>query len=192
MVFVTFALLLIFGATTHGQTQESKPTRNIGRAGCNPGVATRLAKEATTDGPEYGDLSEIADCRTVYVEVNDLDLRKKIIEELSKDSRLIVVGNDEDADFFVAYGARSFYRGATVTPNAALGPQVTNTETLVGELIVTERGRIDDQDRRHTRYVWTHKSSVNYYNGTKGLGKNPAVAATREFLKELSKARGKK
>lgn len=193
MKFVfTLVFLLVSVVAVAAQTAADNPTRNIGRPGCNPGVPTRLAKTATNEGPEFGDLSEITDCHTVYVEVRDLEVRQKIVKEIQKDPKLTVVGNDEDADFFVGFGMQSYYRGATVTPNAALGPQVTNTTTSVGEMAVTVRGRIDDQDRRHTRYVWTHKSTVNYYNGTKGLGHTPPVAAAREFLKELQKARGEK
>jgi hypothetical protein len=193
MKFFTLPLFLcLLCAAAYGQAAADKPTRNIGRPGCNPGVPTRLAREATSEGPEFGDLSEITDCRTVYVEVTDLDVRSKIIKELQKDPKLTIVGNDEDADFFISFAQQSFYQGATVTPNPALGPQVTNRSTSVGEMTVTVRGRIDDLDRRHTRYIWQHKSAVNYYNGTKGLGHTPPVAAAREFLKQLEKARGGK
>src|ERR1043165_429545 len=190
--FALLFVILMCAGRALAQTPSDKPTRNIGRPGCTPGAPPRLAKTATNEAPEFGDLSEITDCHTVYVEVRDLEVRQKIVKELQKDSKLTVVGNDEDADFFINYDAQSHYRGATVTPNAALGPQITNTTTNVGEIYVTVRGRIDDQDRRHTRIIWTHKSTLNYYNGTRGLGKQPEVAATREFLKQLNKARAEK
>ncbi|MCA1615015.1 MAG: hypothetical protein LC795_15460 [Acidobacteria bacterium] len=185
-------VLLLLCVTAHAQATTDKPTRSIGRPGCNPGVPTRLAKEGTSEGPEFGDMSEIADCRTVYVGVTDLKVRAKILKELEKDPRLIVVGNSDDADFFIEFGMESRHASTTVTRNPALGPMITNNSTLVGRMTVTVRGRIDDQDRRHKRFIWQHDSSINYHNGTRGMGKEPPVAVTREFLKQLENARGGK
>jgi hypothetical protein len=187
---LTFLLLLLSGAV-FAQAAD-KPTRNIGRPGCNPGVPTRLAKESTADAPEFGDLSEITDCRTVYVGVTDLEARSKILKELQKDSTLTVVGNSEDADFFISYGSESRFLGSTTTRNPAVGPMTTNTTQVVGQMTVSVRGRIDDQDRRHGRIVFQTTSALNYYNGTRGRGSEPPVATAREFLKQLAKLRSEK
>jgi hypothetical protein len=178
-----FGLLLSPAAAA--QT-EGNPNRNIGQPGCNPGVPTRLAKTATQENPEYGDISEITQCKSVYVFAADYEARQRIVKEIEKDKSLRVVSSDADADFFIEYGAGAYTRGATVSGN-----QVNKNDSLVGEFRVTVRGQIDDQDRRHQRIVWGKRNTQDFVNGIT-FSRNPEVNLAREFLKALKKARGGK
>jgi hypothetical protein len=182
---LTFAFLLLSGAA-HAQTTPDKPTRNTGRPGCNPTLTDNLTKAVSTEGFEYGDMSEITECRTVFIHSQDYEAREKIIKEMSKAATFRVVGKADEADFFIDYFTGSYTRGATVTGNT-----VNKNDSLVGELLVSVRGQIDENDKRHLRVVWGKKNTQDYVNGMT-LSRNPATNLTRDFLKALKKFREEK
>lgn len=181
-----FVLLLLSGEAS-AQTATEKSKRNTGQPGCNPTLTDNLKKSVSTEGFEYGDMSEISTCRTVFVHAPDYETREKIIKELSKDSTYQVVGTSEEADFFIDFFTGAYTRGATVTGNT-----VSNNNSLVGELLVSVRGKITEQDKRMLRVVWGKKNTQDFVNGM-SLSRNPATNLTRDFLKALKKSKeGKK
>lgn len=175
-----FALLLCQAAVSQEGpvTRERRTRPDGGQSG-----ERVIRYEPTWESPEFGDISEIKDMTKVYVYSEDLDARRMIIDELKADPRLQVVGSADDAEFIINYT----YSGVTT---ATTGYGITSVKDTVnkGELLVTIRGRFDDERRLvHQRIVWSTKKTRS-----STLTKNPARKSAEAFIKDLKKERGEK
>lgn len=168
---VIFGVLLILLATTTGGAQISN------------------------SAPEYGTLSDIRDMRRVYVYSDDLESRDLILRELSKETRLQVVGKLEEAEFFIFYG-RSFFDTGYSSFGGIFGGVFGNVTTKntaeVGEYYVLMRGDKLEGGSYRPRILWG-KQNLRVIRGNAFVkSRLPAKDVTRKFVKELLKVRGEK
>ena len=155
-------------------------------------VVVMVAKSAasaitsTWDEPEHGDLSEVKNARKVIIFTEDLNARKIIIKELEQIPDIQVVDNKEDADFGIAFRMGSSRTGASV-----IGSTVTSNYIYVGEMLVITPGKVDAQNRRHQRILWSTRKKQDFSGGFT-LNRHPATNAIREFISAFKKIRSNK
>ncbi len=158
-------------------------------------TATAALAQITNSAPEYGTLLDVKDMRRVYVYSDDLEARGLVLEELSKDPQLQVVGKLEDAEFFIFYG-RSFFDTGYSSFGGIFGGVFGNVTTKntaeVGEYYVLMRGDKLEGSAYRPRVLWG-KQNLRVVRGNAFIKtKLPAKDVTKKFVKELQKARGEK
>ncbi|HST54109.1 MAG TPA: hypothetical protein VLJ61_19030 [Pyrinomonadaceae bacterium] len=145
--------------------------------------------------PEYGTLSEVKDARKVYVHSEDLSSRELILKELANDKLLEVVGKPEDAEFFIFYG-RSFidngYSSFGGVFGGVFGSVTTKSTSEFGEYYVIKRGDKLETGGNRPRILWGKQNLIVVHGNAFFKSKLPAKEVTREFVKELKKAREEK
>lgn len=151
--------------------------------------------QINNSAPEYGTLSDIKDMRRVYVHSEDLESRGLILEELSKGSQLEVVGKLEEAEYFIFYG-RSFidsgYSSFGGIFSGVFGNVTTKNTAEVGEYYVFMRGDKLESGAYRPRIIWG-KQNLRVVRGNAFIKtKLPAKDVTKNFVRELQKARGEK
>ena len=151
--------------------------------------------QINNSAPEYGSISEIKDSSRVYVYSDDLESRELILKELSKDSKIKVVGKLEEAEFFIFYGRSFFDTGYSSFGGifgGVFGSVTTKNTSEVGEYYVLMRGDKLESGGYRPRILWG-KQNLKVIRGNAFIKtKLPAKSVTRDFLKELQKARGEK
>lgn len=159
-------------------------------------AAAATLAQINNSAPEYGTLPDIKDMRRVYVYSDDLEARGLVLEELSKDPQLQVVGKLEEAEFFIFYG-RSFFDTGYSSFGGIFGGVFGNVTTKntaeVGEYYVLMRGDKLESGAFRPRIIWG-KQNLRVMRGNPFIKtKLPARGVTKNFVKELQKARaGKK
>ena len=158
-------------------------------------AATAGVAQINNSAPEYGTLSDIKDMSRVYVYSDDLESRDLILQELSKESKIQVVGKLEEAEFFIFYG-RSFFDTGYSSFGGIFGGVFGNVTTKntaeVGEYYVLMRGDKLEGGSYRPRILWG-KQNLRVIRGNALIKtKLPAKDVTRKFVKELQKARGEK
>lgn len=141
------------------------------------------AIKPTSDASEFGDISEVANARKVYVWANDLEARKIIVQELAKNSSLIVVDRLEDAEFALTYGLERERRSWTF-----FGGGIQSNQRQSADMMALRAASLEGRDRDAVRIVWSTRKLRDYSNGI-SFNRHPARNGAREFLKALGKAR---
>jgi hypothetical protein len=156
--------------------------------------------QINSSAPEYGTLSDIKDKRRVYVYSDDLESRELILKEVSKDSLLEVVGKVEEGDFFIFYGRSFFETGYTSFGGifgGVFGSVTSKTSAEIGEYYVVMRGDKLETGAFRPRILWG-KQNLNVARNSpasifvKKSTRLPAMGVTKQFIKELQKARQNK
>ncbi|HEX8174078.1 MAG TPA: hypothetical protein VF543_03045 [Pyrinomonadaceae bacterium] len=158
-------------------------------------AATAGVAQINNSAPEYGTLFDIKDMSRVYVYSDDLESRELILQELSKEPKLQVVGKLEEAEFFIFYG-RSFFDTGYSSFGGIFGGVFGNVTTKntaeVGEYYVLMRGDKIEGNSYRPRILWG-KQNLRVIRGNALIKtKLPAKDVTRKFMKELQKVRGDK
>jgi hypothetical protein len=158
-------------------------------------VATATLAQINNSVPEYGLLPDIKDMRRVYVYSDDLEARGLIVEELSKDPQLQVVGKLEEGEFFIFYGRSFFDTGYSSFGGifgGVFGNMTTKNTAEVGEYYVLMRGDKLESGAYRPRIIWG-KQNLRVIRGNAFIKtKLPAKEVSKKFVKELQKARGEK
>jgi hypothetical protein len=145
--------------------------------------------------PEYGTLPEIKDARKVYVYSEDLSSRDLILKELEKDKLLEVVGKPEEAEFFIFYG-RSFvdtgYSSFGGVFGGIFGSVTTKNTSEVAEYYIIKRGDKLETGGNRPRILWGRQNLKVFHGNALFKSNLPAKNVTRDFVKELKKAREEK
>lgn len=116
--------------------------------------------------PEQGKLSDIADKTKVYIYTDELKARDIIAKHLTKDKRIAVVDKIEDSDFAIRYHTELSPRG--------------NGYELVGYFSVI----MPSEDGNRIRQIYSVIKSKFF-----AWDDNPAESTTKQFIKDLSKAK---
>jgi hypothetical protein len=119
--------------------------------------------------PEFGDISEIANMKKVYVYSDDLKARQRLVDKLKKEFQ--VVGDIKDAEFTV------YYSWTGLTTRSILG---TRTNAYKGDLMVYTYGTTEGVNR----IVWSTQTSRKTT-----LSKNPLDKTVERFIKDFKAAR---
>jgi len=104
---------------------------------------------------EYGDLSELAGKRRVFVQAENLSSRDRIVKELLKASRpeLEVVGRLADADFILTFGAGITQTGPGAVENFVAGGG-GEAASVSGGMVVLRLVGGEAGEGARTRILW--------------------------------------
>ena len=129
--------------------------------------------EITTDAPENGSLSEIADKTNVYFSTDDTEARDIMMKELSKYSGLQSVDTPEKANFVLVY--------------AIVGNKINgNFIGKIGELYAFTRGSKNAEGKTRIRIHYSVRKTQETV-----FDLNPAKSTMRNFIDDFKKARSK-
>lgn len=141
------------------------------------------AIKPTSDASEFGDIKELARAHKVYVWANDLEARKIVVKELSKDSLLEIVDRLEDAEFALTYGLETERRSVSF-----LFGGIQSNQRQTSDMMALRSASAAGRERDAVRIVWSTRKVREYSNGIT-FSRHPAINGTRSFLKALNEAR---
>jgi hypothetical protein len=122
--------------------------------------------------PEYGDVSDLKAMQKVYLSADSTDARKMILKELRKYPSLSVANSPDEAEFILEF---KVLRHEDASPGI-LGNLATTYAEMTAYIRKEQRRRI----------AWSKTQD------DAGVSRPNEVNLTRNFLKELKKARGTK
>lgn len=137
MNIIRATLLLILSVT--GSVQATAQTDQI------PNLAV-----------EYGNLSELFQRHRVFVYTENLESRERILRELAKYPRLMVVGRKEEADFILLFGANLVRNSPSSLDNFA---GIDDSVVIYGDMVALRL--IKHREGPRIRILWyTRKRQV--------------------------------
>jgi hypothetical protein len=156
--------------------------------------------------PEFGQMTEIALGRKVYVYASDFEARKIIIKELSKEPYFEIADSPESAHFVLlygldseitgasGYGGGSYYeagkvyrRGWSMSSSSRFWSFSFINRKYIGDMVVLTAGKEDGMGNIRPRIIWTTRKVREYSSGLT-FNRHPATNGTREFIKEWKQA----
>lgn len=170
-------LILLITIPVFSQTEQKTPEKKA-----EPTKEDREVRPISSLPPEFGTTTELKGLTKIYVRATDLEARKLILKEFSKEPRLVIADKVQDAELLLSYASASRTTGATLSPFGSI--QANNME--LGEIAAMVRAGVDSEGKRLIRILWSSRKKQQWSSGIT-LSRHPAVNGAREFLKVWQK-----
>ncbi|NNE65953.1 MAG: hypothetical protein HKN33_05245 [Pyrinomonadaceae bacterium] len=148
-------------------------------------IEQRIALDNFLRNAEFGSLTEISAFRKVFITASDLNSQNRIVSDLNKKlPSLIIVGNQQSADFFIEY---KLVKTPVANCNPGTNPAVNACELHTGTMWVHTK-KLRGTGNEFNRILWKKVKSKQYSDaGVNLFTKNPAATTTGDLIKDLKR-----